>query len=216
VAIVNLSRDEPLMIGQRNINRMPGTAVVGAGVGPAVGTGLATGLLFAATAANADGNTKEFNARAPSGFAAQLQDEVTRSISEIVGRNERRVTRVEIEPTNTYGPEYAKILTQLVLAKCGDCDHAVFIDAVFGYTVGDKILTPTVVGSLLTIRFADGYTTGRVLGNRLPDFTHRDFSNVQTGHEHYHTFRDDKRDHYEPLRELVPIIVRGLSERFGQ
>jgi hypothetical protein len=39
---------------------------------------------------------------------------------------------------------------------------------------------------------------------------------MQTVHGHHRTFGDDKRDHYTPLREMVPFIVRGSSENFRQ
>jgi hypothetical protein len=39
----------------------------------------------------------------------------------------------------------------------------------------------------------------------------RDFSNNETGYEHYNDFRNDKRDHYAPLRNLPPMAARAIA-----
>jgi hypothetical protein len=208
IAVVNVSRNRQLMITQRDVLPPPETIAVGPLSGPAIGSGILAGAMITAAAVNIAGNTREFNERAPKGFALQLQEEMTRGLRTALSNRGGLFAFVDIDPPKPGEPDYNKRLSQAILSKCGDCDSALIVDVVFGYTLGDRILNPTADSMLTTLRLADGTITARG-----PMLILRDFSNNQTGHEHYHTFRDDKRDHYAPLRDMVPVIVRGMREQ---
>lgn len=201
VAIVNVARAEPLMMGARygpanNITR----------VGPNVG-GVVGGLLIAGTAANAAGNANEFNERAPAGFAVDLQNQFSKLMQSEVAVTGRETILVEIDVRAPFDKNNLQLVVQSIRAKCATCDHALIFSGAFGYTKGDRVLNPTAESAYETVRLTDATITGYT-----PFLIQRDFSNSAAGHEHYNDFRNDKRDHYALLRELPAVAARAIAK----
>jgi hypothetical protein len=201
VAMVNVTRTEPLMLGTRYRSLDNAT-----GVGPGAG-GLAAGLIIAGTAANAFNNAKEFNERAPAGFALELQNQFTKLMQDEVAAMGREATIVDIKLPDRSDKKYAQLIYQSIREKCAACDHALIFSGAFGYTTGDRVLNPTAESYHEVVRLADATVTGFT-----PSMIQRDFSNSATGHEHYNDFRNDKRDHYALLRDLPALAARAIAK----
>jgi hypothetical protein len=201
VAIVNVAPTQRLMLGAR-YHSLDNAF----GVGPGAG-GLAAGLIIAGTEANAFNNAKEFNERAPAGLALALQNQFTKSMQSEVAATGREAIIVDINVPNRADKNYLQLLIQSIREKCAACDHALIINGAFGYTTGDRVLNPTAESSHEVLRLADATNTGFT-----PFLIQRDFSNSATGHEHYNDFRNDKRDHYAPLRDLPAVAARAIAK----
>jgi hypothetical protein len=201
VAIVNVARAEPLMMGARY-----GPANNVTSVGPNAG-GLVAGLVIAGTAANAVGNANEFNERAPAGFAVDLQNQFSKLMQSEVAVTGRETILVEIDVPAPFDKNNLQLVVQSIRAKCATCDHALIFSSAFGYTKGDRVLNPTAESAYETVRLADATNTGYT-----PFLIQRDFSNSAVGHEHYNDFRNDKRDHYALLRGLPAVAARAIAK----
>jgi hypothetical protein len=202
VAIVNLARAEPLMMGGRYDPAGGASGTVGAG-----GGGLLAGLILAGAGANWAGNRTEFNQRAPAGMAADLQRQFTQSMQkEMIAAGHEAVV-VDIELQEKPEQNTVAFLAQSVRAKCATCDYALMVSSVFGYSNGDRVLNPSTESTYQTVRLADTTVTG---STRF--LIHRDFSNNANGHENYNEFRQDKRDHYALLRELPAAMARAIAK----
>jgi hypothetical protein len=202
VAIVNLSQAEPLLMGGRYDPAGGAPGMVGAG-----GSGLLAGLILTGAGANWAGNRAEFNERAPAGMAADLQRQFTQSMQKEMISPGREAVAVDIELQEKTEQNTVAFLAQSIRTKCATCDYALMVSPVFGYSKGDRVLNPAAESTYRTVRLADSTVTGftRYLG-------HRDFSNNATGHENYNEFRQDKRDHYAPLRELPAAMARAIAK----
>jgi hypothetical protein len=202
VAIVNLAQAEPLMMGGRYDPSGGTNGLVGAGP-----SGLLAGLVLTGAGANWASNRKEFNDSAPAGLALDLQRQFTQLMQKELVAPGRETVVVEIEPPATQEKNTAQLLAQSIRVKCVTCDHALLVSPVFGYSPGDRVLNPTAQSTYQTVRLADAIVTGftRYL-------VHRDYSNNASGHENYNEFRQDKRDHYAPLRELPAAMARAISK----
>jgi hypothetical protein len=201
VAIVNVARTEPLMMGARY-----GPANNVTSVGPNAG-GLVAGLLIAGTAANAFGNASEFNERAPAGFAVDLQNQFSKLMQSEVAATGREAILVEIDVPAPFDKNNLQLVVQSIRAKCVTCDHALIFSSAFGYTKGDRVLNPTAESAYKTVRLTDATVTGYT-----PFLIQRDFSNSAAGHEHYNDFRNEKRDHYALLRDLPSAAARAIAK----
>jgi hypothetical protein len=203
VAIVNVARTQGLMLGARDHS-----SDVAMGIAPGAG-GLAAGLIIAGTAANAFNNAKEFNERAPAGFALELQNQFTKSMQNEVAATGREAIIADIKLPERTDKNYAQLIYQSIREKCATCDHAFIFSGAFGYTTGDRILNPTAESNHEVARLSDSTVTGLT-----PFLIQRDFSNSATGHEHYNDFRNDKRDHYAFLQDLPAVAARAIAKEF--
>jgi hypothetical protein len=205
VAIVNIAQSEPLMLVTRNDPSGRGNVYVGAGVG-----GVLVGAFMAeATAINWVNNRREFNERAPANLAIDLQIKFTKSMQGEIAATGREAIIVDINAPDRADKNYSPLMIQSIREKCASCDHALIISAAFGYTKGDRVLNPTAESFHEVVRLADAAVTGFT-----PFLIQRDFSNSAVGHEHYNDFRNDKRDHYAPLRDLPAVAARAIAQEF--
>lgn len=180
----------------------------GAGIGVGAGAGgLAAGLIIAGTAANALNNAREFNERAPAGFALELQKQFTQSVQSEVAATGREAIIVDIKLPAFGDKNYTKLIVQSIREKCAACDHALIFGGGFGYSSGDRVLNPTAESNHEVIRLSDATVTGLT-----PFLIQRDFSNNAFGHEHYNNFRNDKRDHYALMRGLPAVAARAIAK----
>jgi hypothetical protein len=202
VAVVNLTQAEPLMMGGRYDPSGGTNGLVGAGP-----SGLLAGLVLTGAGASWASNRKEFNDSAPAGLALDLQRQFTQLMQKELVAPRRETVVVEIEPPTAQEKNTAQLLAQSIRTKCATCDYALMVSPAFGYSQGDRILNPTAQSTYQTVRLADATVTGftRYL-------VYRDHSNNASGHENYNEFRQDKRDHYAPLRDLPAAMVRAIAK----
>ena len=200
VAIVNIALAEALMLGARNYPSAGGNANFGAG-------GMLGAFMIEGLAINWAKNRQDFNERAPANLAKDLQAQLTKSMQSEVAATGREAIIVDISVPDRADKNYSQRMIQSIREKCASCDHALIISSAFGYTKGDRALNPTAESSFLTARLTDAMITGDT-----PFLIQRDFSNSAVGHEHYNDFRNDKRDHYAPLRDLPPVVARAIAK----
>jgi hypothetical protein len=160
-----------------------------------------------ALANNWAGNRNEFNERAPANLARDLQIQFSKLMQSEVAATGREAIIVDIKVPERRDQTWWPSIIQSVREQCTSCDHALIISSAYGYTKGDRVLNPTAENTFLTARLADAMITGDT-----PFLIQRDFSNSAAGHEHYNDFRNDKRDHYAPLRDLPAVAARAIAK----
>jgi hypothetical protein len=203
VAIVNIAQSELLMLGARNNPSQGPEGYIGTGR-----SGIIVGALMnEALANNWAGNRQEFNARAPTNLAKDLQTQFTKLMQSEVAATGREAIIVDIKTPDRRDQNYWQLMIKSVREQCMACDHALIVSSAFGYTKGDRVLNPTAESTFLTARLADAIITGDT-----PFLIQRDFSNSAAGHEHYNDFRNDKRDHYVLLRDLPAVAARAIAK----
>jgi hypothetical protein len=201
VAIVNIAQSESLLLGGRYDPRGGTNGYAGAGA-----TGIFTAFAVEGLAIHWAGNRREFNERAPANLAKDLQAQFTQLMQSEVAAMGRETMVVEINVPDRAHKDYWQLINQSIAEKCKTCDHALIISGAFGYSKGDRVLNPTADSFHKVVRLADATVTGFT-----PFMIQRDFSNNETGYEHYNDFRNDKRDHYAPLRNLPAMAARAIA-----
>jgi hypothetical protein len=202
VAIVNIAQSELLMLGGRNAPYEAENFYANTRTGNAVGAAWATAISI-----NWEGNRREFNERAPTNLAKDLQTQFTKLMQSEVAAMGHEAVIADIKAPDRRDQTYWQVIIKAVREQCASCDHALIVSSAFGYTKGDRVLNPTAESSFLTARLADAIITGDA-----PFLIQRDFSNSATGHEHYNDFRNDKRDHYALLRDLPAVAARAIAK----
>jgi hypothetical protein len=203
VAIVNIAQSELLMLGARNNPSQGPEGYIGTGRG-----GIILGAFMnEALANNWAGNRNEFNERAPANLARDLQIQFSKLMQSEVAATGREAIIVDIKLPERRDQTWWPSIIQSVREQCTSCDHTMIISGAFGYTKGDRVLDPTAESFYEVVRLADAVVTGFT-----PFLIQRDFSNSAVGHEHYNDFRNDKRDHYAPLRDLPAVAARSIAK----
>ncbi len=209
IALINLTARSTLLMGEGPITPHSASVITGATFTGALGGG----LLAEVTRQREITIALEFSARAPQGFAAQLQNQLTQSAQAFFRDGGKTVTVIDVELPKMYGrKDIEEGVSRTVRDKCATCDTAVLLKTEFGYgwgrARGAGVLRPISMSNIVVLNPVQG----KIISEAY-EIVHREPENDVVGandYDFYPDLRDSKRDVLTPLTTLPKATAKRI------